>query len=90
MKLTKIKATINREVFLNKATKIPNNSTVSLTASKDNLLISSLTMGINCNIPAKFEEFGHYFLSGEEWQKLFIHVQNQTNQEVEIDLSDLV
>ena len=81
-----MKATINRQLFIENISPIPAANGVSILIADGILSVASFGQGVTGRIPAYVLKDGQVFLDAEQWGKVVSSIENSPNLYTDINI----
>ena len=82
----KMKATINRLLFIENISPIPTSNGVSVLIADGILSVASFGQGVTGRIPAYIIKDGQTFLNAEQWSKVIFSIENSPDSYTDIKI----
>jgi len=81
-----MKATINRQLFIENISSIPAANGVSILIADGILSVASFGQGVTARIPAYVLKDGQAFLNAEQWSQVVSIIENSPNLYTDINI----
>lgn len=81
-----MKATINRQLFIQNISSVPATNGVSILISDGILSVASFDQGVTGRIPAYVLKDGQVFLNAEQWNQVVSSITNSPNLYTDINI----